>query len=178
MGMVCVFTFYTRGLRRAFPGHGNEHVLAGQFEQKGPGQGNVPSASSGEKPLLLSWAMVVAEAVGGRHGLVLRVLTLQAHAAAALLVSREMGSVPCPISIPFGQNLFFYLFLPTQAISPFVHHPEVPVESTGAQVQVVCASSIAASLVDQILTCPCGEGAALHFLPDFLPYPEREGGKT
>lgn len=46
-------------------------------------------------------------------------------------------------------------------------------KSTGAQVQVICASSFAASLMDQILTCPCREGTALHFLPNFLPYPER-----
>lgn len=111
-----MFPFYTRGLRRAFPGHGNEHVLVGHFEQKGPGQGKGPSASLGEKPLLPSWVMVVAEAVGARLGLVLRVLTLQVHAAAPLLVSTKMGSVPWPISISFGQNIYFYLCLPTQAI--------------------------------------------------------------
>lgn len=43
-----MFTFYTPGLRRAFPRHGNEHVLAGHFEQKGPGQGKGPSALPGE----------------------------------------------------------------------------------------------------------------------------------
>lgn len=55
-----MLTFYTRGLRRAFPRHGSEHVLAGHFEQKGPWQGKGHSASPGEKPLLPSWAMVVA----------------------------------------------------------------------------------------------------------------------
>lgn len=62
----------------------------------------VPSASPGEKPLLPSWVMAVAEAVGTRLGLVLGVSTLQVRAAAALLVSGEMGSVPWPISISFG----------------------------------------------------------------------------
>lgn len=108
-----MFTFYIRALKRAFPEHGNEHVLAGRFEQKGPGQGKGPSASPGEKPFLPSWATVVAEAVGARQGLIHRVSTLQAYAAAALLLSREMGSVPRPISVPFGKIY----------ILPFSPHP-------------------------------------------------------
>lgn len=161
----CIFTLRT--LRRAVPRRGNGHVSAGQFEQEHPGQGQGSAASPGEKPLHLSWAMVVAEAAGARHGLVFKISTLQARAAAG--VSREMGFV-WHSPFLFGKNLpFFNPFLPTKAIGPSVHHPEVPVESTGAQVQVGCVSSFAASLVDQILTCTSREGAALHFLPDILP---------
>lgn len=117
-----MFTFYVRALRRVFPGDGNEHVLAGHFEQKGPGQGKGPLASPGEKPFLPLWAMVVAEAVGARQGLVHRVSTLQAYAAAALLLSREMGSVPWPISVPLGKT-YFLPFSPHQSFLTLCSSP-------------------------------------------------------